>query len=350
MKKTSNPDQGHDLLLKKIQPKLAYSNREKEYFSWKKDVAEKFEDLIGLNIIKENICPLNTQVEWIEKKDAYTLIRFTFDSEENVTVPCYLLIPNTKKEKYPVAITLHGHSTGFHLAIGQVKEEGDEKKLPRTAFALQAVERGYIALAIEQRGMGERRSPRSYGLENKYFPRPHMCAFASLTAISLGRTIIGERVWDVSRAIDALADFPECDLDKIVITGNSGGGTASYYAACVDERIKLCVPSCSFSPYDTSILDIEHCVCNYIPNIRLWMEMQDLSCLIAPRNLVIVAGEKDDIFPIEGVRQGFQVVKSIYKEEGKEDNCSLVETPMGHWWCEDIVWDAINKEIHKDIV
>ena len=45
----------------------------------------------------------------------------------------------------------------------------------------------------------------------------------------------GERMWDVSKAIDALAEFPKCDTDKIFITGNSGGGTMSFYAACYDE-------------------------------------------------------------------------------------------------------------------
>jgi hypothetical protein len=54
-------------------------------------------------------------------------------------------------------------------------------------------------------------------------------------------------------------------LEKIVITGNSGGGTASFYSACLDERIKISAPSCSFCTYDSSILDIHHCPCNQIP-------------------------------------------------------------------------------------
>ncbi len=255
-------------------------------------------------------------------------------------IRCFVFI--TDKEKYPIAITLQGHSSGFHLSIGQQKEDGDEKKLPRVAFAVQAVKNGYIALAIEQRGMGERRLNRSYGKEYKFFQRPHMCAFASLTAISLGRTIIGERVWDISRAIDALSNFSEYDLEKILITGNSGGGTASYYAACIDNRIKLCVPSCSFCSYETSILDIEHCACNYIPNIRQWVEMEDLSCLIAPRGLIVIAGQKDDIFPIEGVRKSFEKVKEIY-EKNSEGGCKLVETSKGHFWCESIVWNEVKK-------
>ncbi len=71
--------------------------------------------------------------------------------------------------------------------------------------------------------------------------------------------------------------------------------------------------------------------------------MQDLACLIAPRKLLVVTDEKDQIFPIEGVRKGFETVKKIYKAFGVENNCKMVKTPMGHWWCEDIVWSEIEK-------
>ena len=72
--------------------------------------------------------------------------------------------------------------------------------------------------------------------------------------------------------------------------------------------------------------------------------MEDLACMIAPRNLIVVTGQKDDIFPIEGVRRGFETVRQIYKVNGVEDKCRLLETPMHHWWCVDLVWTAINEE------
>lgn len=331
----------HDLLVAKMQQKLAYSPSE-NYDEWRKKLKEKFIELTGLDEIEKNACPLNLQIEWEKEKEGFRIVRFTFDSEVGETVPCYLVIPNLGKEKYPVAITLQGHSTGFHLSIEEYKE-GDEnyKEKGRGGFAMQAARNGFIALAIEQRGMGERKTHSG----NRH--PMYMCRYASLLAFEIGRTILGERMWDVHKAIDALAAFPECDLDKILITGNSGGGTMSYYAACYDERIKLSVPSCSFSPYKESILSIAHCPCNYIPSAYKWFEMQDLSCLIAPRNLVVVTGKEDDIFPIDGVRRGFETVKKIYEANGVAENCSLVETPKGHWWCEDIVWDAINAQAKR---
>lgn len=338
--KKINPDLGHERLARRMQPKLSYQ-KGTEYSKWKEVIREKFLELTGLNNIQENACAPNLQIEWEEDKGAYRLIRFTFESEPDEIVPCYLCIPNTGKKKYPVAIVLQGHTTGFHLSIGESKVDGDERFIPRSAHALQAVERGFIALAIEQRGLGERKtsSPAHFPMEQ--------CRYAVTTAIQLGRTVLGERMWDVSRAIDLLSCFPECDQEKIMIMGPSGGGTASYYSACYDERIKLSVPVCAFCNYLDSIILRGHCTCNFIPNAYRYFDMQDLSCLIAPRRLLAVNGREDTIFPITGARKAFETVQAVYDEMGVSTHCRMVETPKHHYFCEDIVWDSVMEEIER---
>jgi hypothetical protein len=86
-----------------------------------------------------------------------------------------------------------------------------------------------------------------------------------------------------------------------------------------------------------------HCGCNYIPQARRYFEMQDLACLIAPRKLAIVAGNLDPIFPVDGVKRGYETVKDIYAAAGVPENASLTITPREHWWCEDIVWPLIKE-------
>ena len=336
-----NGDLCHDTIIEKTRPVLTFDEN-KDFVEQKNKLKEQFIRLSGIDLIEENSCPLNIDIESVEKKDGYKITRFTFESEIGAVVPCYLLIPDTGKKKYPVVITLQGHSTGFHNSIGVAKFKGDEEDLPRVAFALQAVENGYAALAIEQRGMGETKPQKEKRLWGK------MCSFTAQAAFLLGRTLIGERVWDVSKAIDALSNFSECDTDKIMITGSSGGGTASYYSACYDERIKFCAPSCSFCPYKESILDIYHCACNFIPSAYKYFDMQDLACLIAPRKLLIITGREDIIFPIEGVKRGFNTVKKIYEKAGAPDNCKLVVTDKGHYWCPDVSWENIN-QIFKNL-
>ena len=48
---------------------------------------------------EKNISPdLSINIESSEKKEGYTLTRFTFASEVGTKVPCYLIVPDTGKE------------------------------------------------------------------------------------------------------------------------------------------------------------------------------------------------------------------------------------------------------------
>ena len=328
-------------LAQKTAHTLAFSN-ECDFSLWKKEVRKKLNELLGMSSFEENVCPLNVQIEKEVQKDDYKELHLTFESEVGAFVPCYLLIPNKIVGKLPVCILLQGHcKEGAISSIGEYYDGNDTKNVEyvkdRGDFAVQAVKHGYIALALEQRGMGSRTSKKS----------GWMCNFESCAALLFGRTILGGRVWDISRAIDVLAQFPQVDMDKIIVAGTSGGGTATYYAACYDQRIKLAVPNCGFSAFDDSILYRQHCFCNYIPSMYNWFDMQDVACLIAPRKLVIIAGEEDDTFLIEGVQKGFKTVQEIYNQASCAQNCKLVITPKGHYWCKDIVWDSVNKAVQE---
>ena len=338
-----NGDACHDRLVAETKGILSYDSS-RDFCRWKEQVAQKLAKLLGMDVIAENACPIRIEIEEITKKEDYRRIRFCYESEKENSVPAILLIPKQNKEKYPLAIVLQGHTTGYHISIGEKKYEIDDSFLPNNGYGLQAVKNGFAALCIEQRGMGITRSHR--------YPGPggvHQCSFTAMRAIQLGRTVIGERVWDVSRGIDALEKMglPEIDLQKIMILGNSGGGTAAFYAACLEERIQYAAPSCAFCSYKGSILDILHCVCNNIPHASRYFEMEDLACLIAPRPLTVLAGQKDEIFPLEAVKKSYATAKEIFGRAGAAENCNMVVMPEGHFWCPDVAWKAIGEEITK---
>nr|MBE6545772.1 hypothetical protein [Oscillospiraceae bacterium] len=342
MRRAIDGDLCHEIVINELKPSLGFS-REKDLNEWKKEARKKFIELLCIDKIKENDCPLNLIVEERADYDSYIKIRFSFESERGAFVPCYLLIPKDGREKHPVVICLQGHTGGFHHSIGEHKNPGDERFQPHTAHAYQAIERGFAALCIEMRGMGERQSKR--------YPDPtiHPCAITALTALNLGRTVAGERAYDTSKAIDALDHFTEYGIDKerIMILGHSGGGTASFYAACYDERISYAVSCGAFCTYRDSIMDIHHCVCNYIPAICNYFEMGDLCGLIAPRHLGIMTGRNDDIFPIKGVVEGYNLAREIFSLAGCADNVSLTVSESGHVFDPELFWKAIMEETEK---
>ena len=311
--------------------------------AWQRDARAKLSELLGLGEIEKFACPLECEIEYdryAEDLDCRE-IRIRFTTEENVTVPCHICIPKDAKGKLPVMISLQGHSTGMHISLGRPKYERDHITISGgdRDFAKRAVKEGIVAIAMEQRCFGE--CGEIGGQTN--------CELTGLRAIMLGRTIIGERVWDIMRLIDLLQrDFSElCDTDKVICLGNSGGGTATTYAAAMDERIKIAVPSCAVCRYGDSIAAMAHCACNYVPHIAKYFDMGELCQLIAPRALIVVNGVADDIFPIAGAKACVEVASLAFAAAGVPDRLHHVIGAEGHRFYADDTWPTLHEEIAK---
>lgn len=328
----------HEKLLESIKPSLAYDEN-CDYDTWRASVREKLTELLG-DMPKK--AETNLRIEWEKEHDTFTEKRIIFTAEEYVDVPCHLWVPKEAKNPCPVIICLQGHSSGMHISMGRSIYDGDDERIQGgdRDFAIQIINQGYAALVMEQRGFGERKSD---AVLLKQPGAVTTCWHPAMTAIMMGRTLIGERVWDISRAIDMLETLPEIDSDKIAVMGNSGGGTATYYAACMDERIKVVMPSCSVCTFERSIVYKRHCTCNYIPNIAKYLDMGDLACLIAPRPLIVVAGKEDNGFYIDGVRKAFDTIEKIYKRADADNNCRLVVGEEGHRFYADISWPVFKE-------
>ncbi len=329
MERNQDPAKHTLKMIRAVKPSMCFTGG--DFKKWQKDARKKLVELLGMPKPAEDDKLL---IEFEKDGENYRETRFTFQSEEGYFVLAHLLVPNGAKGKIPVVICLQGHSTGMHISLGRPKYPGDEETISGgdRDFAVGALEKGFAALTIEQRGMGE-----SGGTE-----RGPACQLHTMANLLIGRTTIGERVLDISRAIDVLIKHFDCiDSGNIICLGNSGGGTATFYAACYDERIKTAIPSCAFASYDDSIAAMLHCTCNFIPNIRNYFDMGDLSGLIAPRNLIIVSGKDDPIFPIDSAKKCFEITKSLYANtDGKAVHVIGNE---GHRFYKNAAWEAYDE-------
>ena len=330
----------HNLeIIKAIKPALRYDGKQ-SIDEWRSEAKAKLRELLGMDKIARPD-DLKFNLEYKTECDEYTEYRFTIESEEGYGFPSVLRVPKAVKAPMPLVICLQGHSTGFHVSLGKPRFEEDKASIASgdRDFCVRAVKEGYAALAVEQRNFGE--CGGNLGPER---PGPD-CHVSSMSAIINGRTTIGERAHDISCVIDAmLENFGEVfDHDKIVLMGNSGGGTATYYTACLEERIALAMPSCAVCTYKHSIAAMKHCVCNFIPNIANYFDMGDLAGMIAPRKLVVVNGKDDPIFPAPGVNESFEIIKSMYEASGVPENCALVTGNGGHRFYADPAWPIVHK-------
>ncbi len=331
-----SPDSGHSAILAD-KPILAF-NEFADFKSQQKAIKSKLTEL--LKISTESV-PLNPEIEYKHTESDFTEYRIRFRAERDVDAICLLCIPNNKKGKLPLAICLQGHAPGMQVSLGR-SYPGKPFPGGDRDFASQALEKGFAALCLEQRGMGERATALAENTPDFSCPK---CYVTAMNALLVGKTIIGERCLDISRAIDLALTFPEIDSERIICIGNSGGGTSTYYAACLDERIKVAISSCAVCSFKDSICAMPHCVCNFIPDIARYMDMGDMAAAIAPRRLIVVNGAKDDIFPESGVRQAFAVIKKIYTAAGVPENCALVTGEEGHRFYKEKAWNQFDKMV-----
>lgn len=322
-------------LAEDLKPTMSYNGVD-SIQDWQTVARNKVQELLGLPLEK---CDRDFSITEKEVFEEYTRYDFTFQSEPGYYPPCSLLVPAGMAGVLPVVICLQGHTKGMHISLGEVKFPGDEKAIEEGQdLAIRAVKEGFCAIAMEQRYMGQ-----CGGMQNG---NPACSAFSvngSMGALLLGRTAIGERVWDIQRLIDVIEEELDdyIDAKRIMCIGESGGGTATFYASCLDERIALSIPSGAVCSYDSSIMMINHCPCNFIPHIRKYFDMGDIGCLIAPRPVIIVCGEEDPIFPLDGVEMSYRIMHDFYKILGKEDICCLVKGNGGHRPYPDQVWAVI---------
>jgi len=319
-----NPVEYHISQEMKIKPALHF-DPEKDYETQRAAIDQKLRELLSIPEKRTNPVPL---IETEDDSDSrFDEIRFVVETEPDFYVPAHLWLPKSRKagEKLPLMICLQGHTAGMHVSMGRAdrypSKEPAETKGDRD-FCIQSIARGYAALAVEQRGFGELSLPE---------PLERTCHMLSWQALLMGKTLLGERMNDISRVIDAVETGFDCiDTARISITGNSGGGTSSYYAISLDKRIAAAMPSSCFCNLAASWGTSHHCDCAYVPNMLKYMEMSDLAVLIAPRPLVLVIGTSDPINPLEWTKQAFAEVQGIYRAAGAEDNCRLVIGREGH--------------------
>lgn len=324
-------------LLSSHLPSLRYDGRS-DFAAWQETARAKLRELLGID--RMGVCPPAITEREERAFEGFDEIKFKVETEPGFFSCCRLRIPaHTAGAKLPLVICLQGHTTGEHISVGIPIYPGDEADLGGDRdIANQALAHGFCALTVEQRGMGQLGGT----------PKGPACHVPAMSALLMGRTILGERVWDIMRDLDAvLENFDAVDPDRILCMGGSGGGTATCYASCLDTRIRYSVPVCAVCTFKASIAAMKHCVCNFVPRIAEYFDMGDLCGLIAPRTLIVVHGMEDPIFPKKGVFESYEILRSLYAASGAPDACALISGPGGHRQYAAPTWEKILSEMAK---
>ncbi|RDI69866.1 alpha/beta hydrolase family protein [Halopelagius longus] len=325
------------------------------FTAWQKTFRDELREVLGFPVIRDNgatdLDPRRRETRDVEAGAGQNYERQTWsvETERGFRVPFHLLLPSSADPPYPVVLALHGHAeSGKDLAAGVVESDADRRRVSeeRRDIARQAVERGFAALAPDMRAFGELARGREEGEEGSgSTDGGRACTRWQKTAQLVGRSLVGERVWDALRLVEFVERRPELDDDRIAVTGHSGGGMVALFSAALDERLSPAAPCASVCSFDHSIVPIDHCLCNYVPGVRRLGEIGDVAGLVAPRPLCVVAGDDDPIFPEAGTRRAFDRIREIYRGAGAEEQCSLFVGEGGHRFYGAGVWPFVERNL-----
>ncbi len=266
--------------------------------------------------------PLKAQVTGTVDREGYTIEKVIFESLPGFKVTANLYLPKTGKKPFPAVLGTAGHS-----ATG--KAGGTYQ-----AVWVSLARRGWAVLAFDPPGQGERfeyfdpktgKSTVGAGV-----PEHNMTGMQCLLT---GQNIARYFVWDGIRAFDYMLTRKEIDPKRIVVAGNSGGGTQSAYLGVADQRLAGVISSCYPTAWrnlwtNPGPQDAEQVT---VPWVAEGFDFSDFVVAAAPKPYLLSSALRD-FFPIAGARVTYQEAKRFYRMLGDEERVHQITADEEHGW------------------
>jgi len=289
-------------------------------------------------------------------KGDYVEEYLTFRTTADLRLPAYVLVPKRTQMPAPGIVVLHSHD-GIYLWGKEKVVENEQEHPYLTALkqrsyggkstAAELARRGYVVIAIDMFYWGERRmilddDPPAYRERPLAMTEKEIGAFnqrASQNESLVGRSLFtagitwpGVVLWDDIRTLDYLAGRPDVDRNRLGCVGLSVGGYRSFLLAALDQRIKAAVDVGWMTSFGSQIK--EHVINTvglsfHINGLFRYMDLPDLSALIAPRAVLVINGSQDRLFALDGVKTAFDKIGRCYVKAGASgrSRCRLYDAP-----------------------
>ncbi len=271
------------------------SGTQQQAIVWQKELRSKFVSLLKMDdlISRETDIPLNPKTISSEKKEKYVLHEMEINSTPGRRIQIVLTLPTNTKGLLPAVVCIAGHGGTRHSCYG----DGGF----RVGSAL--AERGYVTISTR---------------------------VAQHEVYEEGRTLMGERLWDLIRCVDFLTSLEEVDSRRIGCAGLSLGGEMAMWLGAMDPRVQAAVSAGFLTKMDQ--LEKNHCMCWKFPGLRELADFADVYSLTAPRALLCQNGlkERPTWFTVPIAREAIGEIELIYADFQQPKNLSFVAHPLGH--------------------
>lgn len=264
--------------------------------------------------------PLDLETVGVEPGPGYQRYRVVYDTEDTMSVPAYLLVPDGRTAPGPAVLAIHGHGPGKGAICGL-----DDTAPGGGTYAHDLAQRGYVVLAPDLRCFGERAD---------WNPPDHYACDTNLVhAVMAGWNPLTQNLWDLARSLDVLAGHPLVDDRRLGVVGFSYGATMALFLAAWDPRVTVAV----VSGYLSSWSEAHKVPWNMCGSQVLWgmlgrLEHVDLAALVAPRPLLVESGNEDILFPVSAARATLEAIRPLYDTSDVDERLQHSVVEGEHRW------------------
>jgi len=262
--------------------------------------------------------PLSATITGTFRGDGFAVDTLHYQSRPRLYVTGNLYRPADAKEgeRLPAVLYVCGHSS----------QGRNGNKTAYQSHGIWFARHGYVCLVLDSLQLGEIAAIH-HGTyrENRWWWH------------SRGYTPAGVECLNGMRGIDYLASRPDVDPQRIAVTGISGGGAATFWIAAADERAKAAVPVSGMADlvsYVPNRVINGHCDCMFLHNAFQWPWTR-IAALAAPRPLLFVNSDKDNIFPMDANERVAGALERVYSLYGASDAVDAFVSIGGHAYRED---------------
>jgi pimeloyl-ACP methyl ester carboxylesterase len=159
------------------------------------------------------------------------------------------------------------------------------------------------AIAVRGTGLSTPRPPRAGPVFYQQMELGERFAWANLV---LGKSAMGQRVWDILRTIDYLHSRPDVNASQIRMIGHEDAGLAALMAAALDPSVRSVLLTRTVVSYMSIVQSTDYSLALdwFVPGILRQFDIPDIVASISPRPvwLVDAVGASGSILPISDVR------------------------------------------------
>jgi dienelactone hydrolase len=281
---------------------------------------------------------LNPEIVSSVDKGDYNLVTVRYNVESDDRVESYLLVPKNTRGKTAGIIASHGHGGKYYVGKSQLAGLTRDTNMH---YGVKLCRRGYVVLCPDHLVFESRRPPEFKRVETPDLDRSRYEQQVFFKLYSEGSSLLAKYISDLCRGVDFLQTLDYVDSERIGAIGHSMGGNAVTWLTWYDKRIKAGVCSCGISQIKTYYPNgVTHSFSYYAHGLLEFADIADIVADITPRAFMMINGDEDELFPMDGVREISEKASLAYKARNAGGNFKSIVFKGGHVFLEEMQEEA----------